>query len=82
MVRLRDVYSRVQACHQYKRIDFGSTRLPVAFRCSEIVNAIRAYVRIRCSQHPRLSQRELIIAIGKDLIAMKLIYIAKPGPKR
>ncbi len=81
MPRLRDVFYKVRGCHQYANIEHGNTRLQIAWRSSEIVSAIRAFVRTRCSQHSRLSERELIDAIGKDLIAMGLIRIVLPEPK-
>ena len=81
MVRLRDVFARVQGCHPYTNVGHGNNILPIAYRCSDIVSVIRAFVSRRCSQHPQLNEQELIYAIGKDLVAMGVIRVLLPKPK-
>ncbi len=81
MVQLRDLYAEIQRCHPYTNIGPGNVQLPIAFRCADIVSVIRAFVSRRCSRHRLLSDKDLIIAIGKDLIAMGLIRVMLPRSK-
>ncbi len=81
MVLLRDVYAKIKACHEYTNVAHGNTQVPIARRCSDIVNAIRDFVGKRCHEHRCLSSRGLEHAICKDLIAMGLVRVVIPEPK-
>ncbi len=81
MGRLYDVFENVQDCHQYTHVSQGNIQLQTAWRCSEIVVAIQDFVRSRSCSHSELSERDLIIALGQDLISMGLIQVILPEPK-
>ncbi len=78
MGRLYDVFQRIQECHQYTNISYGNSLLQKAWRCSEIIDAIRVFRQMHWSQHPNLDERSEIIAVGKDLVDMGLIRVMIP----
>ncbi len=82
MVRLQNIYQAVRNCHRYRNVRRGSIVVPHAYKCSDIVSAIRRYVQEHNILHPTLSQTQLIDAIGKDLIAMQLIQVVIPGSRK